>query len=220
MSENEHPIPTEINLHRKSRILSVTFSDGASFQFPCEYLRVHSRAAEEVTRDAPVVGKENVNIDRIEPQGNYAIRIVFDDGHDTTAFSWETLYDLGVNQEKYWQAYLDKVKAAGHQRASDEPGPAGGDQITLRVLYFNYLVNKLGKQEETVTVPRKLAPDVAGLLKVLARRKLDRGYLLDPDTLRVTVNRQFAEPFTRLEDGDEVGIVPNSPTPPPPPRDR
>ncbi len=215
MSEKEHPVPTEINLHRKSRLLEITFSDGRRFRFPCEFLRVHSRAAEEVTRDAPVVGKEKVNIDSIEPQGNYAIRIVFDDGHDTTAFSWETLYDLGVNQEKYWQAYLERVKAAGYQRGSDDES----DEITLRVLYFNYLVNKLGKQEETVKLPRRLAPDVESFLKVLARRKLDRGYLLAPETVRVTVNRQFAEPFTKLEDGDEVGIVPNSPTPPPPPRD-
>lgn len=219
MSENEHPIPTEINLHRKSRLLSVTFSDGASFQFPCEYLRVHSRAAEEVTRGDPVVGKEQVNIDSIEPQGNYAIRIVFDDGHDTTAFSWETLYDLGVNQEKYWQEYLEQVKAAGHERRDDASSSAESEEMTIEVLYFNYLVNKLGKQQEQVKMPRKLAPDVQSFLKVLARRKLDRGYLLDPDTVRVTVNRQFAEPFTRLEDGDEVGIVPNSPTPPPPPKE-
>jgi DUF971 family protein/molybdopterin converting factor small subunit len=219
MSEHEHPVPTEINLHRKSRILAVTFSDGASFRFPCEYLRVHSRAAEEVTSDAPVVGRENVNIDHIEPQGNYAIRIVFDDGHDTTAFSWETLYDLGVNQEKYWQEYLARVKSTGYQREHDEPGPTTSEEMTLEVLYFNYLVNKLGKQQEQVKVPRKLAPDVQSFLEVLARRKLDRGYLLAPDTVRVTVNRQFAEPFTRLEDGDEVGIVPNSPTPPPPPKD-
>ncbi len=218
MSDKEHPVPTEINLHRKSRLLEVTFSDGARFRFPCEYLRVHSRAAEEVTSDTPVVGKENVNIDSIEPQGNYAIRIVFDDGHDTTAFSWETLYDLGKNQEKHWQEYLERVKAAGYRREHDQPGPVASEEMTLKVLYFNYLVNKLGKQEEMVKLPRKLAPDVESFLKVLARRKLDRGYLLDPDTVRVTVNRQFAELFTRLEDGDEVGIVPNSPTPPPPPK--
>ena len=219
MSENEHPIPTEINLHRKSRLLNVTFSDGTAFRFPCEYLRVHSRAAEEMSGGQPVVGKEKVNIDRIEPQGNYAIRIVFDDGHDTGAFSWETLYDLGINQEKYWQEYLERVKASGYERASDEAGPASSEEMTLNVLYFNYLVNKLGKQQEQVKVPRKLAADVDSFLKILARRKLERGYLLDPETVRVTVNRQFAEPFTRLEDGDEVGIVPNSPTPPPPPRD-
>ena len=214
MSEESHPIPVEINLHRKSRLLKITFSDGARFQYPCEYLRVHSRAAEEVTSDAPVVGKEEVNIDRIEPQGNYAIRVVFDDGHDTTAFSWETLYDLGKHRDTYWKRYLERVEAAGYQRKT----PEENEELTLRVLYFNYLVNKLGKQEETVKVPRKLVSDVTSFLKVLARRKLDRGYLLDPEHVRVTVNRQFAEPFTRLEDGDEVGIVPNSPMPPAPPK--
>ncbi|HSO79647.1 MAG TPA: gamma-butyrobetaine hydroxylase-like domain-containing protein, partial [Chromatiaceae bacterium] len=73
-------LPTEINLHAKSRLLSIVFSDGARFQLPCEYLRVFSKAAGP---DTLVTGKEAVNIERIDPQGQYAIRILFDDGHDT-----------------------------------------------------------------------------------------------------------------------------------------
>ncbi|WP_308417085.1 MoaD/ThiS family protein [Thiolapillus brandeum] len=84
-------------------------------------------------------------------------------------------------------------------------------------MYFNYLVNKLGTQEERITLPAKRVKTVQDLLSILRTRKLERGYLLAEDSVRVTVNRQFAEPFTRLEDGDEIGIVPNSPNPPPPP---
>ena len=118
IGETKGPIPTEINLHRKSRLLGISFSDGRSFSLPCEYLRVNSHAAEVTTRGTPETGKENVNIDRIEPQGSYAIRIAFDDGHDTGIYSWETLYDLGVNQEKYWQECLDRL--AGEQRQAQE----------------------------------------------------------------------------------------------------
>jgi DUF971 family protein len=162
------PIPTEINLHRKSRLLNIRFSDGQSFSLPCEYLRVNSHAAEVTSRGTPELGKEQVNIDRIEPQGTYAIRISFDDGHDTGIYSWETLYDLGVNQETYWQAYLDRLAAAGYDRS--------GARLAG-------------------------APEAERKIKV-----------------RVTVNKQFAELFTRLDPGDEVAIVPNSPNPPPPPQ--
>ena len=117
MSEQpKGPQPTEINLHRKSRLLNIRFSDGQSFSLPCEYLRVNSQAAEVISRHVPESGKEDVNIDRIEPQGSYAVRIVFDDGHDTRIYSWETLYELGLNQEKNWQQYLDRLEAAGYTR--------------------------------------------------------------------------------------------------------
>ncbi len=100
------PLPTEINLHQKSHILAIRFSDAASFEYPCEYLRVFSPAAEVKASRTPVTGKEQVNIERIEPQGQYAIRLVFDDGHDTGIFSWETLYALGKNKQQNWQNYL------------------------------------------------------------------------------------------------------------------
>ena len=112
--------PTEISLHSKSRVLSITFSDGKQFNLPCEYLRVHSHAAEVRASGRPESGKENVNIDRIEPQGSYALRLVFDDGHDTGIYSWETLYDLGANYDRYWQEYLDRLEAAGLTRRSGD----------------------------------------------------------------------------------------------------
>ena len=207
--------PTEINLHRKSRVLSIAFSDGQRFDLPCEYLRVHSRAAEVRAMGRPEVGKEGVNIDRIEPQGSYAVRLVFDDGHDTGIYSWETLHELGVNQEKRWAEYLARLEALGLQRGDRAAQPAA--QRRVRVLYFAYLAQRLHKEAEEVALPVDV-PDVAALLALLRRRERERGYLLADDAVRVTVNRQFAEPFTRLDDGDEVAIVPNSPTPPPPPR--
>ncbi len=114
------PKPTEISLHKKSRILEITFADGKHFEFSCEFLRVHSPSA-EVQGHGPgqgvlQLGKEDVVINRIDPVGSYAIQPAFDDGHDTGIYSWETLYDLGKNKNRYWQEYLDKLEAAGHKR--------------------------------------------------------------------------------------------------------
>lgn len=118
-------VPTEINLHKKSRILEITFDDGAHFELPCEYLRVYSPSA-EVQGHGPgqgvlQVGKEHVNIEAIEPVGNYAVTLVFDDGHDTGIYSWETLYKLGQHQEEYWQDYLRRLEEAGHERKRPRP---------------------------------------------------------------------------------------------------
>ncbi|WP_024851829.1 gamma-butyrobetaine hydroxylase-like domain-containing protein [Hydrogenovibrio kuenenii] len=111
--------PIEIKLQQKSRKLVITFDSGETFELPCEYLRVYSQSA-EVTGHGPgqevlQVGKQNVNIDAITPVGNYAVKLHFDDGHDTGLYSWETLYDLSKNYDAYWQAYLDKLLAAGHK---------------------------------------------------------------------------------------------------------
>ncbi len=207
-------LPTDISLHRKSRVLSISFDDGKRFELPCEYLRVFSPAAEVVTRDVPESGKEGVNIERVEPQGSYAVRLVFDDGHDTGIYSWGTLYELGRNREQKWQQYLDRLQSAGIRRAEQGAATQGKREITL--LYFAYLPNKLHTESETLELPASVG-DVSTLLTFLQRQKRERGYLLAADNVQVTVNKQFAEPFTSLENGDEVGIVPVSPTPPAPP---
>ncbi len=114
------PKPVEISLHQKSRVMNIAFDDGENFALSYEYLRVHSPSA-EVQGHGPGQGtlqlaKENVTITGVEPVGSYAIQPTFDDGHDTGIYSWETLYDLGKNHDRYWQEYLDKLKAAGYQR--------------------------------------------------------------------------------------------------------
>ena len=119
MSSNT-PRPTDINFHQKSRVLEISFEDGKTFKLPCEYLRVYSPSA-EVRGHGPgqevlQLGKEGVNIEKIEPVGNYAIQLYFDDGHNTGIYSWETLYTLGANQDALWQEYLERLEKAGHQR--------------------------------------------------------------------------------------------------------
>jgi DUF971 family protein len=127
------PVPTEIKLHQQSRIMEVAFEDGNRFHLPYEYLRVFSPSA-EVRGHGPgqetlQTGKRNVTIDTVDPVGNYAIKPTFSDGHDSGIYSWDTLYDLGLNQESYWQTYLARLAAAGASRDIDStalPPKSGG----------------------------------------------------------------------------------------------
>jgi len=117
---SKKPIPTEINLNQKERILNITFSDDEQFELSCEYLRVNSPSA-EVQGHGPgqgvlQVGKENVAITGIEPVGSYAVLLRFDDGHDTGIYAWETLYNLGVHKDEIWKEYLENLEKAGHKR--------------------------------------------------------------------------------------------------------
>lgn len=116
------PIPTEIKLHKQDRMLEVAFSDGKRFAFSCEYLRVYSPSA-EMRRHGPgqetlQVGKKDVEITDIQPVGQYAVTLVFSDGHDSGIYSWDYLYDLGMEQEFYWQNYLRRMAEAGASRES------------------------------------------------------------------------------------------------------
>ena len=104
------PRPTDLVLHRASHALEVSFDDGTRFRLPCEYLRVESPSA-EVQGHGPgqkvlVAGKRDVNIVAIEPIGNYAVMLRFDDGHDSGLYSWSYLHELGIEQEARWAAYL------------------------------------------------------------------------------------------------------------------
>ena len=114
------PIPTEIRLRRAEKLLEVDFDDGAHFSLPAEYLRVESPSA-EVQGHGPgerrtVAGKRHVGITGIEPVGNYAVRLVFDDGHDTGIFSWEYLYTLGRHRCGKWEAYRAALRAGRMSR--------------------------------------------------------------------------------------------------------
>ena len=114
--------PTELRLARDRRTLTVTFEGGESFALPAEYLRVKSPSA-EVQGHSPderktVPGKQNVMILEVQPVGNYAVRLVFDDLHSTGIFSWDYLLELGRNQRSYWQDYLDELAAKGMTRTA------------------------------------------------------------------------------------------------------
>lgn len=117
------PIPVEIKLHQKSRVLDIAFSDGNTFHYSCEFLRVHSPSA-EVCGHSPgqevlQIGKKMINIKKIEPVGNYAIQLNFTDGHNTGLYSWDLLYRYGLNQDKMWQHYLQRLAEAGASRDPD-----------------------------------------------------------------------------------------------------
>ena len=116
------PVPTDIKLHQRSHELEVAFDDGQVFKLPCEFLRVYSPSAEVrghgVGQEVLQLDKEGVNIIAIEPVGNYAVKLFFDDGHNSGIYSWDVLYRLGSQQEALWQRYLDRLREAGHDHSA------------------------------------------------------------------------------------------------------
>lgn len=122
MSPVQRPIPLEIRYSKEEKTLHVDFDDGHMFSFSAEFLRVESPSA-EVQGHSPsdkniIGGKKDVGIDAIEPVGNYAVRLRFDDKHETGIYSWETLHDYGVRQEEIWQRYLNAIADQGLSRES------------------------------------------------------------------------------------------------------
>jgi DUF971 family protein len=114
------PVPVEIKLHQRSRVMELTFSDGSHFMLPYEFLRVYSPSA-EVRGHGPgqetlQTGKKDVEIVSVEPVGSYAIQPKFSDGHDTGLYSWEYLYSLGRRKDQMWKEYLERLAAAGGSR--------------------------------------------------------------------------------------------------------
>jgi len=114
------PRPVDIKLHQASRLLEIKFDNNTECMLSCEFLRVYSPSA-EVRGHGPgqevlQTDKEDVNITAIEPIGNYAIKLVFSDGHNTGLYSWDYLYDLARDYEALWLEYLGKLSAAGHKR--------------------------------------------------------------------------------------------------------
>jgi DUF971 family protein len=112
--------PTELRLDKSKALLTVSFESGERFELPAEYLRVESPSA-EVQGHSPgqkqiVGGKRNVKIGGLEPVGNYAVRVLFDDGHDTGLYSWDYLHELGRHRDKRWSAYLQALKAKRLER--------------------------------------------------------------------------------------------------------
>jgi DUF971 family protein len=117
--------PTNILLHKASRELEIEFDDGKTFTLPSEFLRVYSPSAEVRGHWGDTaklqLDKQDVNIEDIQPVGSYAIKIIFNDGHDSGLYDWDYLYELGKKQAIYWTDYLDRLHQAGHKRTPPKP---------------------------------------------------------------------------------------------------
>ena len=111
-------LPTAINLHKASKTLSLTYGPDEVYHLPAEFLRVHSPSAEVQGHGNPILqfGKINVGLSGLEPAGQYALKLTFDDGHDSGLFTWDYLYQLAVRQQDLWNDYLGELKAAGKTR--------------------------------------------------------------------------------------------------------
>ena len=128
--ERDTPIPNEIKLHQKSRRLELIYED-ESYALDFEFLRVYTPSAEArghgPGQEVLQTGKRNVNIERIEPVGTYALRLVFSDGHDSGLYSWDMLHNLGRHQAELWAEYLNQIERNGLSRDVDTTShPAGG----------------------------------------------------------------------------------------------
>ena len=114
-----HTLPSDIKLHKKSRTLELVYPDG-TYELTAEFLRVHSPSAEVrghgVGNEVLQTGKQFVGIKGVQPSGNYAIKIIFDDGHDSGLYTWDYLRNLCLNHDQYWQTYLQKLQEAGETR--------------------------------------------------------------------------------------------------------
>ncbi len=131
--EKDSAVPLEIKLHQKSAIFEISFAGGERFELPYEFLRVYTPSAEArghgPGQETLQVGKRGVGILNVEPVGNYGIKPMFSDGHDSGIFSWDMLYRLGSHQAELWQSYLEQIEAAGASRdplPADEAAGSGG----------------------------------------------------------------------------------------------
>jgi len=197
--------PEELKLDRQARELHVRFGDGTEFVLPCEYLRVFSPSAEVKTARARgdlVSDKQDVNIERIEPYGTYAVRLYFDDGHNTGIYSWETLHELGQNYQRNWQEYLMELERK--TEAAEET-----DERAITVLLFATLAEQLGQERLYLTLPGEVA-SVAELLYWLRQRNYTWHEAINPSRITVTVNRQSADTTTQLHHGDEISLTPTN----------
>ncbi|PAU60222.1 1-(5-phosphoribosyl)-5-((5-phosphoribosylamino)methylideneamino)imidazole-4-carboxamide isomerase [Pseudomonas sp. PIC25] len=115
-------IPSAIELHKASKTLTLKYGEGESYTLPAEFLRVHSPSAEVQGHGNPILqyGKLHVGLSKIEPAGQYALKLSFDDGHDSGLFTWDYLHHLATNQERLWTEYLVALAAAGKSRDPDE----------------------------------------------------------------------------------------------------
>jgi DUF971 family protein len=129
--DRDTPIPSEIKLHKQSRRLELIYADGESYPLDFEFLRVYTPSAEArghgPGQETLQTGKRDVDIERVEPVGTYALRLVFSDGHDSGLYSWDLLYNLGKHHDELWQEYLAQIEKQGLSRDIDTSSrPAAG----------------------------------------------------------------------------------------------
>jgi DUF971 family protein/molybdopterin converting factor small subunit len=194
--------PVQIALHQKSRELEIHFNDGTQYHLPCEYLRVFSPSAEvkaAKNRGEIIRGKQDVNITNIEPMGSYAIRILFDDGHDSGVYSWSTLKSLSEHYDRNWQQYQQQLVQREEQSGERK----------IRVLFFIGLVETLGMESLEITLDDR-QKNVSDVIDLLVEKGEAWKQALNKERLTVTVNRQFAQLEQQLFDGDEVALVPKN----------
>jgi DUF971 family protein/molybdopterin converting factor small subunit len=192
--------PTHIALHQQSRELEIHFSDGGQYHLPCEYLRVFSPSAEvkaAKNRGEIVRGKQDVNINAIEPMGSYAVRIIFDDGHDSGVYSWSTLKQLSEQHEDNWKQY---------QHEASQLDDASSER-RVKVLFFVGLVELLGTESLELELDDAIQ-NVSELIDNLIAKGEKWVQALDKQRLTITVNKQFSSLDQKLFDGDEVALVP------------
>ncbi|MFK5894949.1 MAG: gamma-butyrobetaine hydroxylase-like domain-containing protein [Pseudomonadota bacterium] len=198
--------PTQINLHKKSRLLEIEFNNDKKFNLSCEFLRTQSKSAEVKSSNVPVSGKINVNIEKIEPQGDYGIRLYFDDGYDTGIFSWGSLYDLGQNYNKVWNLYLEKIQQYGLQRGQSDKNNSG----KIKILYFmDKLIKTIKREEEDLELTENIKTVDDLLVSIRNRGRIWNREFAEGNML-FTVNKEFSELFTVLEDGDEIAFIPKA----------
>lgn len=210
-TKHSGPIPTEIALQQKKRLLKTTFDDGSTFEMPSRYLRVYSPAAEARiarNRGDEIVTPDDVSIEQIEPVGRYAVRLVFSDGHETGVYSWSTLYELGKDLGQNWP--LQKPETP---EVSDEAGLSKIDDKdisqwrTINILYFGALVDQIERDREEVKIPPSVTT-IQTLIDWLAKRSTYWETAIKKNPVKATINRQFAEPSSKIIAGDEVAFVP------------
>jgi DUF971 family protein/molybdopterin converting factor small subunit len=195
-------IPTHIALHQQSRELEIHFSDDGQYHLPCEYLRVFSPSAEvkaAKNRGEIIRGKKEVNINAIEPMGSYAIRIIFDDGHDSGVYSWSTLKLLSEQFEDNWKQYQQQLSQL--EEASSER--------RVKVLFFIGLVELLGTESLMLELDDDIQ-NISQLIDQLTAKGENWTQALDKQKLTITVNKQFSSLDQVLFDGDEVALVPKA----------
>ena len=199
-------IPTVIKLHQKSRFLEVGFSNGASFNCPCEYFRVFSPSAEVRATDEPVDGKAMVNITAVEPMGSYSVCLVFDDGHNTGIYSWETLYDLGANYEKNWDNYLSRLKEYGLNRGN-EAGELLVKTKTVQLHYQKSLADISTLSTETITLPISVT-HVSNLLAWLRAKGKSWSTAFNDDDVQVMINNIIVDLDESIKVNDDIILMP------------